>query len=264
MPLTAFAMGTWQVKRLERKTEMVTKFEDRILRPPLPLPPTIDPAALDEFDYRRIYVQGYFRHDQEMLLGPRIHDGKNGFLVVTPLEREGEGSKILVKRGWISKDFLRQKDRLTGLPTGAVVIEGLLRKPSERNMFSPKNDPESGLWHFPDVAEMAAYTGSSPVWIEETMSEYRNLAQIADSVGQNLLEAYDRLAVGKPIGRVAAVDLRNNHLQYIFTWYAFTWHCLFDHSRYSLSAATAVMFWMVMKKPPSAESLKVRGRPRYS
>ncbi len=30
---------------------------------------------------------------------------------------------------------------------------------------------------------------------------------------------YDREAKGIPIGRAAEVDLRNNHVQYIVTWY---------------------------------------------
>jgi surfeit locus 1 family protein len=34
----------------------------------------------------------------------------------------------------------------------------------------------------------------------------------------DLLEAYRREAAGIPIGRPAEVNLRNNHLQYIFTW----------------------------------------------
>lgn len=36
----------------------------------------------------------------------------------------------------------------------------------------------------------------------------------------DLLRTYDREARGIPIGRPAEVNLRNNHTQYIFTWYA--------------------------------------------
>src|SRR5690349_8459750 len=53
IPLTAFALGTWQVQRLDWKTKLIAKFEDRLVRPPLPLPPRIDPDAIPEFDYRR-------------------------------------------------------------------------------------------------------------------------------------------------------------------------------------------------------------------
>ena len=184
---------------------MITRFEDRILRPPLPLPPRIDPDAIKDFDYRRIYTTGTYRHDQEMLIGPRIHDGTNGYLVVTPLERGSDGSKVLVNRGWIPKGLARQADRPAGVPVGPVTVEGLLREPWTKNYFTPDNIPELGQFVFPDVGQMAKFTGSEPIWIEETMRA-------------DLIQAYDREAKGIPIGRPAEVNLRNNHTQYIVTW----------------------------------------------
>jgi len=50
IPLTAFVLGSWQVQRLDWKTRLIAKFEDRLVRPPLPLPPRIDPEAINEFD----------------------------------------------------------------------------------------------------------------------------------------------------------------------------------------------------------------------
>lgn len=87
---------------------------------------------------------------------------------------------------------------------------------------------------------------------------------------------------GIPCGRAPEVNLRNNHTQYIFTWYVSsffhptTWpfHCtslprvssrttskiaekLTPH-RYALSAATSVMLWMVIKKPAGGVARRVR------
>ena len=207
MPITAFALGTWQVQRLDWKTKLIARYEDRLVRTPLPLPPRIDPDAIHEFDYRRVYATGQFRHDKEMLIGPRTQDGKDGYMVVTPLERE-DGSTILINRGWISKDKKYQEDRDPGsLSRSEVTVSGLLREPWKRNMFTPKNKPEEGKFYFPDVYEMAKTVGAEPVWIEETMTP-------------DLLMSYHREAKGIPIGRAAQVNLRNNHFQYIFTWYA--------------------------------------------
>lgn len=172
IPLTAFALGTWQVQRLDWKSKLIARFEDRLVRDPLPLPPHIDPTAIKDFDYRRVHTSGHFRHDQEMLIGPRIHDGHDGFLVVTPLEREGSGTTVLVSRGWISKKFKRQADRPDSLPINEVTVEGLLREPWKKNMFTPDNKPETKEFYFPDVVQMAGLTGSQAVWIEETMGQY--------------------------------------------------------------------------------------------
>lgn len=167
IPITAFALGTWQVQRLGWKSDLIAKFEDRLVRDPLPLPPHIDPNAIHDFDFRRVIASGKFRHDQEMLIGPRMRDGQDGYMVVTPLERK-DASTILVNRGWISKKHRSQKGRPDGLPTGEVTVEGLLREPWKKNMFTPENKPEKGEFYFPDVRQMAELTGSQPVWVEAT------------------------------------------------------------------------------------------------
>ncbi|RMZ76021.1 hypothetical protein DV738_g5145, partial [Chaetothyriales sp. CBS 135597] len=233
IPLTAFALGTWQVQRLDWKTKLIARYEDRLVRDPLPLPPRVDPNAIHDFDYRRVYVDGHFRHDKEMLIGPRTRDGQDGFLVITPLERGQGASTVLINRGWITREKELQRDRdPSALPQGEVTVAGLLREPWQRNMFTPNNKPEDGKFYFPDVHEMASVAGAEPVWIEETMQP-------------SLLEAYHREARGIPIGRPAEVNLRNNHLQYIATWY-------------SLSAITSVMMWLVLKQKPADLSRRVR------
>ena len=236
---------------------MIARFEDRLLKDPLPLPPQVDPDAIKDFDYRRVIARGVLRHDQEMLIGPRVHDGQPGYQVVTPLDRSDEfpgnkgNSTVLINRGWIPKDKADHRVRPEGLPQGTVVVEGLQREPWKKNMFTPDNNPAEGKFYFPDVYEMAAFAGSQAVWIEETMRP-------------DLLESYAREDKGVPIGRPPEVNLRNNHgqvsfspvyapnfmsiannLKYIFTWF-------------SLSAATTVMMFMLLKRPASGINRRVR------
>lgn len=105
-----------------------------------------------------------------MLIGPRIHDGNDGYLVVTPLERGEGASTVLVNRGWIPRSRKAHLDRKEGLPTGQVTVEGLLREPWKKNFFTPDNQPQKREFYFPDVHQMAELTGSDAVWVEETMS----------------------------------------------------------------------------------------------
>ncbi|KAF1365638.1 SURF1-domain-containing protein [Lizonia empirigonia] len=243
IPITAFMLGCWQVQRLGWKTELIARFEDRLTFPPLELPLRIDESVVASFDYRKVWARGVLRHDQEMLIGPRMLDGEEGYTVVTPLERtdeRGNKHKVLCCRGWIKKDAVKQwfRKQNGALPEGEVVIEGLLRIPPKGNMFTPKNEPEAGKWFFPNVEEMAEWSGSQKVWIEETMTP-------------DLLTNYEREPKGVPIGRAPTVNLRNNHTQYIFTWYA-------------LSFATSIMFWMVVKKPLSGTQRRVRHSSEWS
>ncbi|KAJ4416065.1 surf-like protein [Gnomoniopsis sp. IMI 355080] len=239
IPITAFLLGSWQVQRLQWKTDLISKCEDRIVRQPLPLPARIDPEAIGEFDYRRVVCRGRFRHDLEMLIGPRMRDGEDGYMVVTPLERKEQGgSTVLVNRGWIPKRLRDQKKRaVDALPEGEVVVEGLLRKPWKKNMFTPENRPEKGEFYFPDVNQMAALTGAQPVWIEATMDP-------------NYMQIMEYEQKGIPLSRPAEVNLRNNHAQYIFTWY-------------SLCLATSIMMWMVVKKPPTEVTKRVRRNTQW-
>ncbi|KAM7183441.1 putative COX1 assembly protein Shy1 [Rhypophila sp. PSN 637] len=233
IPVTAFFLGCWQVQRLKWKTDLIAKCEDRIVREPLPLPPRVDPDAIADFDYRRVTVVGKYRHDKEMLIGPRMREGEQGYMVVTPLEREGDpGATVLVNRGWISKKLADQASRPDSLVKGEVKVEGMLRQPWTKNMFTPENRPDKGEFYFPDVNQMAQLTGSQPVWIEQTMEP-------------DILTIYDYEAKGIPLGRPASVNLRNNHAQYIFTWYG-------------LSLATSIMFWILVRKPPADVARRVR------
>lgn len=172
---------------------MLAKCEDRLVRPPLPLGLNNVRDAADvsmagdasDFDYRRIVAVGAFRHDQEMLVGPRVREGQAGFFVVTPLELavpldgSADGAPpatILVNRGWIARGQRPQAAREhspAALPAGLVRVEGLLRAPWKRNFFTPDNRPDKGEFYFPDVVEMARLTGSLPVWIEATMGKTR-------------------------------------------------------------------------------------------
>ncbi|KAF3219135.1 RNA polymerase II mediator complex subunit [Orbilia oligospora] len=139
--------------------------------------------------------------------------------------------------GWISKGLAdRRKRRKVGgeraLPSGEVLVEGLLREPPKKNSFTPDNKPEEGKWYFPDVKEMAGWTGAQEVMVEETMDH-------------TILAIMDRQSKGIPIGRVPEVNLRNNHFQYIVTWY-------------SLGIATSIMFYLVIRRPPRDITKKVR------
>ena len=92
-------------------------------------------------------------------------------MVVTPLERSDDpSSKVLVNRGWVSKKFADQKSRPDSVKQGEKVrVEGMLREPWKKNMFTPENRPDIGEFYFPDVKQMAELTGSQPVWIEQTI-----------------------------------------------------------------------------------------------
>jgi surfeit locus 1 family protein len=93
---------------------------------------------LDEYEYRKVYATGQYRHDEEILLGPRTRgDGNAGYFVITPFERDN-GTTILVKRGWISPDKKDPKTRPESLETDEVEVVGLIRVNEEVGREKPR------------------------------------------------------------------------------------------------------------------------------
>ncbi|EIE85263.1 hypothetical protein G6F46_004781 [Rhizopus delemar] len=224
IPFVTFGLGTWQLQRLRWKVNLISTLEDRLQREPIPLPKRINADILEEYEFRKVYARGRYRHDQEILLGPRTRgDGNAGYFVITPFERDN-GTTILVKRGWISPDKKDQKSRPDSLVTDEVEVVGLIRVNEERNSFTPDNDIEHNQWYWADVDTIAQLTHSQPVMVERVtdISPYKEHVLIDKGI---------------PVGRPPTVEIRNHHLNYLITWY-------------SLSVATTIMLWRLLRRPP--------------
>ncbi|KAI9488273.1 SURF1 family-domain-containing protein [Zychaea mexicana] len=223
VPFIAFGLGTWQVQRLRWKVNLIQEMEERMEKRPIPLPRRINQDALSDYEYRKVSVTGKYRHDQEMLLGPRTRgDGQAGYFLVTPLVREN-GTTILVKRGWVPLDKKDKRVRPDSLTDDTVEVEGLLRMSEKRNAFTPDNDLMNNQWYWTDVETMAKLTGAEPLLVER-------VSYLSPNTEYTLIDK------GIPVGRSPVVEVRNSHLNYIVTWY-------------SLSAFTSVMLWRLLKKP---------------
>jgi len=92
------SLGNWQTRRAQEKRELAAKLET-------------------------LSLAGTFLPKYTVLLDNKLHAGKAGYEVVTPL-RPGSGAAVLVNRGWIEAP--RTRDRLPEVrtPQGEVRIAG--------------------------------------------------------------------------------------------------------------------------------------------
>lgn len=247
MPVITFYLGTWQYRRLSWKNDLIAKCETRLTQDPKPLPPHFTEDMCEDWEYRRVTLKGQYVHEDEMYVGPRSRYGEKGYIVYTPFIRSDTKERFLVERGWISSDRLLPQSRsLTHLsiPMGEVKITCLVRRPIVRgSMQWSKDDPNSRLWLVPDIYDMAASSGCSTVPLQviydlkdhpeqrhensSAAGRFHWLTRIwkndsITSVDHGPVTEFDELQFAKagvPIGKQPKVDFRNNHLQYLVTWY---------------------------------------------
>ncbi|MEE8443710.1 MAG: SURF1 family protein [Alphaproteobacteria bacterium] len=190
------ALGTWQVDRLNWKRGLIAERQAMASQPTLNV---TDRAAVAEF--QPVSLTGTLAHGAEMLVGPRMRNGRPGWRVITPLALAGGGA-VLVDRGWVSVARKTPAQRARGQVAGVVTIVGMARFPGPRGAFTPDNEPEKGQWFRVSPGEMAAA---------------RKLDQVA---GWWLAAGAAPNPGGWPKGGEALAPLPDNHLYYAITWYA--------------------------------------------
>ncbi|XP_057309251.1 surfeit locus protein 1-like [Hydractinia symbiolongicarpus] len=228
IPIASFGLGTWQVRRLEWKKGLIKEMEAKTQKEAVPLPHDIlTPTRMEEMQYRRVIVHGKFDHSKEIYVGPRslnadkeskggLVSGKptSGYHVVTPFVLDS-GERILVNRGWVPKGKKKPDTRTEGQVIDAMQLTGFVRKGEKRPPFAPKSREDGFDWHYCDVENFSKLLNTTPLLID------------ADSVSTS---------PGGPLGGQTRVSIRNEHMQYIITWY-------------SLSAATFFLYYQMRRKP---------------
>ncbi|KAJ1033717.1 hypothetical protein NDA13_001697 [Ustilago tritici] len=268
IPIFTFGLGYWQIKRLKWKVSLIEELEDKLSRDPLRLPRNINMDVLPEFDFRLVSVKGTFDHSRTMFVGPRVRDGVMGYHVVVPFRRSEGGGMVLVNRGFVDEKKIvgqgegrRLKDE--AIVDGQTEFVTLLPRIYPPNAFTPKNVPEKGSWFHVNPAQMAEWAsgkaGVEALSLTDKEDHYTPSAGVAESVkgmlngkdgreskrvlpvyleevfDGNVGEAATKVAQGIPVGRAATIELRNQHAVYAATWF-------------SLSACTAVMFGLLVRR----------------
>ena len=187
----------WQVQRLYWKEALIADREARVAAEPIALPPPgADPGAAE---YRRVRLEGSFRHDKELFLGARSLNGNVGYRVLTPFAL-ADGTSVLVDRGWVPVERKAPDSRPEGQVAGPQVLDGIARVPPGQAWMQPDNEPQNHIWFYVDLPAMAAASGvplRTDLYVD---------AGPAENPG------------GFPVGGQTRIELPNDHLQYAVTW----------------------------------------------
>ncbi|MBP9916352.1 MAG: SURF1 family protein [Thiobacillaceae bacterium] len=113
-----FWLGQWQLQRAEEKRARQAAFDVTARIPPVPLARL--PEAFEP--YTRVGVEGEFDAAHQIFIDNRVHRGRAGYHVITPLVHAG--GVVLVNRGWLPVAPDRARVPLAAPPAGRVVLEG--------------------------------------------------------------------------------------------------------------------------------------------
>ena len=203
-------LGAWQGRRAEEKRVLQASWDARAAEPPLVLTGAVgDPAPLL---FRRVRAQGEWLAAKQIFIDNRIHEGRAGFEVVTPLAIAGSAAVVLVDRGWIARvDSIYPRHPEVAVPRGPVQVAGVATRPPARVLELSSATVAGDTWQNLSIERYAAASGLPLLPV----------AILADPPGEGLVAAQER-----PDAGIA------KHIEYQLTWYAL--------------AATLVVLWLVL------------------
>lgn len=199
-------LGNWQRERLAWKEALLQTISERMQQPPRKIDEIVKIYnQSQDVAYWPVTLKGQFLHDKEQHYFA-TYKGASGYFIYTPVQLSGRDIYIFVNRGFVTFDKKNVETRQEGQIKGEVSIQGLSRNAPEAKPSSvmPDNDLAQNIYYWQDITNMAAQTGIT------AMGELLPFFMDADNATN---------PGGWPIGGVTQVELPNNHLQYMITWY---------------------------------------------
>lgn len=217
-------LGTWQVKRLAWKMDLIAQAETRPTLPAIFLHELVEEAGLDgpslqpndparqaaeDVAYRRVSLTGQFvgepiRVFTTLSESNGLYEGP-GYWIMHAFEADGQVDSqadhfLFVNRGFIPFDLLADAN-VRPAPAGTVMFEGLVRPDDQPDFFTPDPDFEQGLLYRRSVDQLLQAAGVSvalPITVDMPASVTARLPQAGET----------------------KFTFSNRHLEYAFTWYA--------------------------------------------
>lgn len=167
--IVCVAAGHWQQRRMHDKETLRAELDAAQRMAPVALAALPGAADWASLRYRAVVAAGAYRERSQILIDNRVHDGRAGYHVVTPLELT-DGRVVLVNRGWVAQGASRAALPAVPAPAGTVTVEGRIAVPAAGYLELESEAAPGAVWQNLDPARFAAATGVSvlPVVIEET------------------------------------------------------------------------------------------------
>lgn len=197
------ALGNWQMARRAWKLDLIARVDSRVHAPPVPAPAAAEWPAFDAAsqEYRHVRITGQFLPGPDTLVQANIERG-GGFWVLTPL-RTGDGSVVLINRGFTGGERGFETGPARPAPEGPVTVTGLLRLSEPGGAFLRINAPAEGRWFTADLPAIAGSRGLNPAEVAPYFIDADTASRLPSP----------------PVAGLTVISFPNNHLVYAITWY---------------------------------------------
>jgi len=180
------SLGTWQVFRLNSKSQLISDLENNLKRNSVDFNVDIDK------EYTKVLLKK--KNLKSKIFLYHLNKGEIGFKVIVPYE-VNSSLLVLVDKGWI------RKDKINSIKNSLLnddMIEGYTKKIREKKLFTPKNNIKEDFLYSVEIDNLKKSLNKNiyPLLIIQTSKTKKDIIPNDYHVG-----------------------LSNNHLQYAITWY---------------------------------------------
>ena len=180
------SLGTWQVFRLNSKSQLISDLENNLKRNSIDFNVDIDK------EYTKVLLKK--KNLKSKIFLYHLNKGEIGFKVIVPYE-VNSSLLVLVDKGWI------RKDKINSIKNSLLnddIIEGYTKKIREKKLFTPKNNIKEDFLYSVEIDSLKKSLNKNiyPLLIIQTSKTKKDI-----------------------IPNDYRVSLSNNHLQYAITWY---------------------------------------------
>ena len=186
------SLGIWQLQRMMWKDDLLRKLDARINMA------AISPAEfanIEADEFRLLQAHGEYDISKKMQVLMQGFNGKIGTHEIVPFVT-ASGTTILVNRGWVPIEEKYEE------VSGNHELNGVIRKNPRKGYFALENEPEKNTWYNIELPEMYAKAG---------------VADLGYYVEARAVDEKEELTYPIPLPK--KIDIYNQHLQYVITWF---------------------------------------------
>ena len=203
-------LGTWQLRRLEWKNDLIQTINQNLAKLPVDLDSLItDTISKGQVpDYRRVKITGTLEKDKPFKILSKVHKDQLGYHLVVPFTLSN-GARLLVNLGWMP---LTKSIEDIDVPQSPLTISGIAKSSTGRTAYTPDNNYQTHDLFSLDPLEVAH---------EKTWPTLLPFYIVTLSKGVFTQEY--------PVPLDEKIRITNSHLGYAITWYllALFWGLIF-------------------------------------